>query len=290
MNERATLPEDASRAPASIAKARRWGDLLPRVLSGIVMVALALLTAMVGGHLFALFWLIAAVAVCWEWQHLIGHEGATRRFALGAAALAVAGALCVADRAGFALLVLGVGMLGAGALAPPHARLMAALGMVYAGALLVSVIVLRFSFPGGLEAILWLFAVVWGTDVMAYFGGRFLGGPKLWPRLSPAKTWSGFIVGVGCGALAGLAVAPSPGPYVAYVLVGIAAGAIAQGGDLFESSLKRRYGVKDASHLIPGHGGVMDRLDGFITAAAFAALLGVARFGVDSAGMGLFHW
>jgi phosphatidate cytidylyltransferase len=199
------LPDDASRAPPSVAKARRWGDLLPRVLSGVVMVALALLTAVVGGHLFALFWLIAAVAVCWEWQHLIGHEGATRRFALGAAALAVAGALCVADRVGFALVVLGVGMLGAGALAPAPARLMAALGMVYAGALLVSVIVLRFSFPGGLEAILWLFAVVWGTDVMAYFGGRFLGGPRpgrdsssglvaghwpAWPwRHHPAPMW-----------------------------------------------------------------------------------------------------
>ena len=169
-------------------------------------------------------------------------------------------------------------------------RLAAGFGPVYAGTLVLPVLVLRASVPDGLQAILWLFAVVWGTDIMAYFGGRLVGGPKLWPRMSPSKTWSGFGIGIGAGALAGLAVAPDPSPRGSILFVGLAIGAVAQAGDLFESAVKRRYGVKDASHLIPGHGGVMDRLDGFIAAAVVAGCFGVARAGLDAAGAGLFRW
>jgi phosphatidate cytidylyltransferase len=128
---------------------------------------------------------------------------------------------------------------------------------------------------------------------MAYFGGRLIGGPKLWPRVSPSKTWSGFLVGITSGAFLGLSallvfadqVQPLP-----VVLLGLVTGAIAQGGDLFESSIKRHYGVKDSSHLIPGHGGAMDRLDGFITAALFAALFGTLHAGAAAAAHGLFVW
>ncbi len=179
-------------------------------------------------------------------------------------------------------------MVATAAMAPAR-RLMAGAGVLYAGALAVSVILLREG-TLGFRTIGWLFAVVWGTDIMAYVGGRLIGGPKLAARLSPSKTWAGFIVGVAAGALAGLLVAPAGATSGAVVLVGLAAAALSQGGDIFESSLKRRYGVKDASHLIPGHGGVMDRLDGFIAATVFALLVGSARAGLDAVGTGLFNW
>ncbi len=278
-----TLAKDAPRP-------RRWADLAPRVASGLVLIALALVTAFVGGHSFALFWLAASAAVYWEWQHLVAGDRLALRFGIGALALAACVPLAVSGQIGAALAVVGVGSVGVLAVSPSGLRVVAASGVAYAAALVLSVNVLRTSFPGGLESILWLFAVVWGTDIMAYFGGRLLGGPKLWPRLSPSKTWSGFLIGIGSGALAGAAVAPAPGPYGHYIAVGLFAAALAQGGDLFESALKRRYGVKDASHIIPGHGGVMDRLDGFVAAAVFAACLGVARFGLDRAGAGLFTW
>ncbi len=128
---------------------------------------------------------------------------------------------------------------------------------------------------------------------MAYFGGRLIGGPKLWTRVSAGKTWSGTIVGIVSGALAGLAVAAirpeGPVAVVPLLLVGLAGGAAAQAGDLLESSIKRRFGVKDSSQLIPGHGGVMDRLDGFVAAAVFVAALGAVR-GTPTVAEGLFVW
>jgi phosphatidate cytidylyltransferase len=145
----------------------------------------------------------------------------------------------------------------------------------------------------GALSIAFLFAVVWGTDIFAYFGGRLIGGPKLWPRVSAGKTWSGTITGVVSGASLGLgAVYFGAGPQLAnwrVIVVGLAAAAFSQVGDLFESSVKRRFGVKDSSGLIPGHGGVMDRLDGFIFASVFAAAVGLLR-GAPSVAAGLFFW
>ena len=125
---------------------------------------------------------------------------------------------------------------------------------------------------------------------MAYFAGRLIGGPKLYPRFSPSKTWSGFLCGIACGSLIGLLVSPDIAPAAPMLLLGLLAGAVAQGGDLLESALKRRVGAKDSGHLIPGHGGVMDRLDGFLASSVFAACLGTWRFGVDASALGLFHW
>lgn len=290
-----------SEAPAGAAapKGPNFSDLRTRVISGVVMVAAAIGALVWGGAPFILFWLAAAIAIVWEWQKLLGEERRRPRFVIGAAALAVACAFAAQNGPDFALLIIIAGALVVGFLATPGLRVWAGAGVFYAGALIVSIAVIRPPLPSILEppynlrAILWLFAVVWGTDIMAYFGGRFIGGPKLWPRVSAGKTWSGTIVGVVCGALAGLAVAATrpdgPVAVLPLLLVGLAGGAAAQAGDLLESSIKRRFGVKDSSQLIPGHGGVMDRLDGFITAAVFVALLGVVR-GAPTAAEGLFVW
>lgn len=270
-------------------------DLGPRVLSGIVMVALALGSLWIGGRWFVAFWLIASAAIFWEWIGLAGSRRRTLVAAVGAGALAIAASLASNASAEFAVLALVAGALIVGVLERAGRPVWAACGLLYAGALIVSVASLRVSLFGGFQAILWLFAVVWGTDILAYFGGRMIGGPKLWPRVSPSKTWSGFITGVTGGAAAGavaLALTMPQGmqSYIAFALLGLAAGAISQGGDLLESSIKRHFGVKDSSHLIPGHGGFMDRLDGFVAACAVAALLGLARGGSINPATGLLIW
>ncbi len=157
---------------------------------------------------------------------------------------------------------------------------------------LTAPILLRRDVELGLVAILFLFALVWATDVAGYFAGRAFGGPKLAPKISPNKTWSGAAGGTIGAMLAGLGVAALAGidNLVAIAIVAFGLSAVAQVGDLFESGVKRRFGAKDASHLIPGHGGVMDRLDGFIAAAAAAMALGVARASMDTAAQGLLLW
>ena len=166
--------------------------------------------------------------------------------------------------------------------------------MVYAGSLLVSVGALHGSADYGARSIIWLFATVWGTDVFAYFGGRLIGGAKLWPKVSPSKTWSGTRdrrLRRRAYRRRGRRRWPRRSAHEACALfaLGLAAAAVSQGGDIFESWVKRRFGVKDSSGLIPGHGGFMDRLDGFIAAAVFAALVGALR-GRSSIAAGLFDW
>lgn len=275
------------------SKGRKFGDLGPRVVSALALISGALAALYVGGDAFALFWLLAAFAVSWEWQGLIGGEMRLARVALGGASLAAAAAFASHGAGRIAVASLVVFGVILSALAGPGRRLWALGGLFYAGSLVVSAGLLRQSPEYGALAIAWLFAVVWGTDVMAYFGGRVIGGPKLWPRVSPGKTWSGTLVGVVSGALLGLGVVYASNrletvPFPLFV-TGLVAAALAQGGDLFESWIKRRFGVKDSSRLIPGHGGVMDRVDGFIFASAFAALLCGMR-GQSSLAAGLFIW
>jgi phosphatidate cytidylyltransferase len=257
------------------------------------MAPAAIVFAYLGGWWFLLFWLAAGCAILWEWSSLVAPDEAppsTRLAAgVGLAASAIAFGLGLPLAAAGALLA-GCGLTAA--LAPDGRRSWAVVGVLYGAALVFAPVVLRGDAIYGLAAILMLFAIVWATDIAAYFGGRLIGGPKLWLRVSPNKTWSGALAGALAGMAAGVAVAWAMGVGSLHWigLVALALSAFAQAGDLFESVVKRRFGAKDASQLIPGHGGLMDRLDGFVAAALLAAIIGLARGGLEAPSAGLMIW
>ncbi|CAN1562623.1 CdsA CDP-diglyceride synthetase [Rhabdaerophilaceae bacterium] len=284
-------------------KPQKVNDLVPRIVSAVVLAAGALGSAIVGGWIFAFVWSLMAILVFSEWFAMAGGQGeGARQRKQWVAAVGIVFLALVA----FLLSGILINHWGAGWLIPltggtvvayavlvwragvRHRRWQAA-GMFYAGGLLVSVLILRLSDTHGLVAILFLFAIVWGADVGAYFTGRALGGPKLAPRISPNKTWSGFAGGVVVGVLAGWLVIAVAGVPVVPGLIGVAVGiaVVSVAGDLFESHMKRHFGVKDSGRLIPGHGGFMDRLDAFLFAAIFAVFVGVSRGGIRGAGAGL---
>jgi len=167
-----------------------------------------------------------------------------------------------------------------------------AAGFIYAGLLFAVPVILRSDASFGLAAILLLFAIVWATDILGYFAGRAFGGPKLWPAVSPKKTWSGAVAGTLGSTVIAVAIASFFGWFHAgtFIVVALLLSAVAQLGDLMESWIKRKFGAKDASQLIPGHGGVMDRLDGFWAAALLGCLIGLARGGFDAPARGLLIW
>lgn len=279
--------------PPDRLRTRRLADLQPRILSSLVLMSAALLSVWLGGPAFLLIWIIGASAVGYEWQHLIGAERQRLRSVLALVAVAVAAMVTAQDGIGAAVAFLAlVGTLVA-LLAGDGRRLWAFAGIAYAGVLVVAVVALHDSPGYGARAIVWLYATVWGTDVFAYFGGRLIGGPKLWPKVSPSKTWSGTLSGVFAGAVFGAVIGGrwlgNPLPVLPIFLLGLVTAAVAQAGDVFESCIKRHYGVKDSSILIPGHGGFMDRLDGFVAAAAFATLVGLCR-DQPTIAEGLFVW
>ena len=293
-NQRGSGPS-VSAPIGAIPKAGMLADLGPRFASGIVMIVVALAALWVGSDYFVLFWLCAGLAIIWEWQRMIDAPALRWRVVAGGVALVAITVLTRHLAVDLAIPFLIVGCLVLGWLAGPGKRIWAAGGLVYAAGLVASVTMLRLSLFDGFEAILWLFAVVWGTDIMAYMGGRLIGGPKLWPAVSPKKTWAGFLTGVFCGAALGVAAVwffhPVPPSNVKILFfIGLATAAVSQGGDLFESAMKRHFGVKDSSQLIPGHGGFMDRLDGFLFAAIFAALIGAIKQGPGAIAIGVLRW
>ena len=276
-----------------------FGDLRTRFVSAAILIAAAVGSLLLGGTPFVLFWLSAGLAILWEWQAMVGVERRLVRTLAGGVALCVAASLCVQMATDHAVLVVGVGAAAVAALARPDRRVWAGVGVLYAGTLVVCVLMIRPALamplegPFDVRTMIWLFAVVWGTDVAAYFAGRTLGGPKVWPAVSPGKTWSGTLIGIACGALAGLAVG-SFRPVVPILAlpvlgVGLVAAMVSQIGDFFESGVKRRFGLKDSSRLIPGHGGVMDRLDGFVAAALTIVVLALLR-DAASVGEAVFRW
>lgn len=273
-----------------------------RVASALVLAPLAVGTAYVGGWTLAAFWAVAAMVVFWEWVSLAA--GSDRRSVLyvGAAALLLALALAASSveaeaelrhiRLLAALIMLVMGMLASAIIAPAGRVLWLTAAIPYAGATGIAPIVLRSDGEHGFAALILLFAIVWATDIAAYFVGRAVGGPKLVPRWSPNKTWSGAMAGVAGAVIAALAVASAFGLRNATALALLAAvlSAVAQAGDVFESVLKRHFGVKDSGRLIPGHGGLMDRVDGFVAAAVVACAIGLVRGGIEAPAHGLLVW
>jgi phosphatidate cytidylyltransferase len=267
------MAADPGPAPQPVVPPASSHELRKRILSALVLVPLALVTAVMGGWPFALFWLAAGIAMMVEWTGMTRVEPG--RLLQGILGAALAGTtLLMLLRAGTVIFIaLAIVALVAAVILgrAPRDKMWAATGFLY-GLVIVLVPPLVRAHPNlGLTGLLWMFAVVWATDIAGYFVGRALGGPKLWPRVSPKKTWSGFIGGVLAAAVAGFLVAwiaqragwMQPFSLRNTVMLSIVASVASQFGDLGESALKRHCDVKDSSHLIPGHGGVMDRLDGF---------------------------
>lgn len=267
-------------------------NLTLRIASALVMAPVAIGAAYLGGWPFALFWGLAAIAVLWEWTTLVAGPGHRVMFVSAAGALGIATFVVWLHRPIAALMIIALAAFAAAVFAPRRCRAWVIAGVVYAGLMLLAPVVLRDDPDYGLFAIVLLFAIVWSTDIFAYFAGRTFGGPKLCPAISPKKTWSGAIAGTAGAVLVSLALAHYFGSFnwIAIAVVALLLSMLSQAGDLLESWVKRRFGAKDASHLIPGHGGVMDRLDGFWAAAVAACLIGVTRDGFDHAARGLLSW
>lgn len=280
----------ARRPDAAPANPRR--ELVLRIVSAVALAPIAIAVAYFDGWPFVIFWTVAALGILWEWIRLvIGAEG---RPALAAGAIALAGAV-VAITSGLPIvsfaIIIGGAMLAA-AVSPAGRRAWGGCGVLYAGAALVPSVLLRADTEHGFTAIIFIFAIVWVTDIAAYFAGRAIGGPKLAPRLSPKKTWSGALGGSLAAMVAGIATAAIAGldHLTVIAVLSFALSVAAQSGDLAESAMKRAFGVKDSSQLIPGHGGLMDRLDGFIAAVLVAVIVGVVRADPAEAARGLLLW
>jgi phosphatidate cytidylyltransferase len=267
-------------------------NLLLRVMSAAVLAPLALVVAYIGGLPFALFWGIAALLVVWEWMTLVVGPNYRLLVLSCAAAIAVADFLAWLGRPVTALFLVGLGALAGAIFAPGERRLWVMAGTGYAGGMVLAPVFLRADAGFGFVVVVLLFAVVWTTDVLGYFAGRAIGGPKLWPAVSPKKTWSGAIAGTLGAVVVALLVAAQFGSFDRIAIIGVALllSVVAQAGDLFESWVKRQFDAKDSSHIIPGHGGVMDRLDGFWAAAVAGCVVGLLRGGFDEPARGVLIW
>jgi len=276
-------------APAAVA-APGARNLLMRVIAALVLAPAAIAMAYAGGWLWTALVTLASVGLYIEWLTIVGEARRTRVVAAGAAALAMAGVLLGLGRIEASLVVLMLGLVAVASLTPEQ-RIWAVTGFGYAAAAELASILVRLDPDKGWTALMLVLLVVWVTDIGGYFAGRGIGGPKLWPRVSPNKTWAGAIGGF----VASIAIAAGfaafdlgrTGPLLA---LGSVLSIASQLGDLFESAVKRRFGVKDSSHIIPGHGGLLDRLDGFVAAVVLAGLFGLLRGGVDGVGHGLMVW
>ena len=253
--------------------------LLTRAASAVVLGLPVLLAAYLGSPVFELMIAVAAAVLAWEWFHLCG-DGLPRTLGYALAAvllIAVAAAAGLGIRQAVGALVVGTVAL----LLVSRGQPWLSGGTIYLGLPCVALIWLRNDGSAGREVVFWLMIVVWAADTGAYIAGRLIGGPRLAPRVSPNKTWAGLAGGVGLAAAtsAGFAGASGQPSLFAPAAVGAVMGFAAQAGDLAESWVKRKFGVKDTSKLIPGHGGLLDRVDGLLMVVLVVALIAAADKG-----------
>jgi phosphatidate cytidylyltransferase len=260
------------------APARPPADMMLRLYSAIVLVAVALFMTLASVESFAILVVLFISAMAWEWGRLVRSRGFDLAFGAQLAATWLASWAAVEGSLTYALGAIAAGAGLAFVLRLIRDELNEAWwsggGVFYAGLPAVSLIWLRGDPAYGLIAVLYLFAIVWTTDSAAYGFGRWLGGPKLAPRISPKKTWAGLVGGVvSAGAVGMLFGWVAALPVLWSGGLGAALALISQMGDLGESGVKRIFGIKDSSRLIPGHGGVLDRIDGLIFAAVAAGAI-----------------
>jgi phosphatidate cytidylyltransferase len=274
MNE-TSEPSDQQGSPRT-GLARLGGDFSTRLVSGIAMAAIAAGALAAGQAAFNGLVFVLALILSWEWGRLVHGRGAEIVIAVHVGAAALAVGLAALGFVGLGLLALPIGAIVATLLSLGRHSLFAALGVFYAGLPAVTLIWLRSDPTYGLRAAVFVILVVIAADTGAFMAGRGLAGPKLWPSVSPNKTWAGLFGGVLAGGITGALMALAV-PGSSALRLGATAAVLAflaQIGDLMESAIKRRFGAKDTSALIPGHGGIMDRLDGLVIAATTAGLAG----------------
>jgi phosphatidate cytidylyltransferase len=276
-------------APAAVT-GQDSHNLLMRIVAALVLAPLTIATAYAGGWFWAGLVTLASVGLYLEWLMVVNAARDLRVAASGSVALAVAGWYLAAGHLQVVLTVLALGLVVVALLSGEQRRWTMA-GFLYAAAAQIASVLVRLDESDGLIALIFVLLVVWGTDIGGYFAGRGIGGPKLWPRVSPKKTWSGALGGfaVSLAIAAGFAAFGLGRPLPLLMLAAVLSIA-SQLGDLLESAVKRRFGVKDSSHIIPGHGGLMDRLDGYVAAIVLAAVFGVLRGGMDGVGRALMVW
>jgi phosphatidate cytidylyltransferase len=266
-------------------------EMMTRLASAIVMAALALGSVLVSVWTFVALVIAAGVTVSWEWGRLVRKAGFDAIAGIQSAAVASVAVAMALSRPGLALIAAILALAGTGLLAISSATVgWSLLGIAYSVLPAWSMVWLRSDPTLGSTALLYLLLVAWTTDTASYGGGRLIGGPKLAPRISPQKTWSGLLAGILAPALVGYAFALFLQDTSAWrlALVSIVIAAACQVGDLGESAVKRRFGTKDMSNLIPGHGGLLDRIDGLLIAAIAAAL--IALRDPANPGRGLLIW
>lgn len=259
-------------------------DFTTRIVSGVTLAVITLLAAVLGGWVTAFVLSIVVSIVHLEWAAMTEQSPwPTAVFTVG---LVVALAMVTLGFPGPGLVIVVLAILGATA----TMYLWRPLGVLYAASLGVGLLTLRNS-DNGLAAVLVLFAVVWATDTGAFFAGRLIGGERLWPAVSPNKTWAGAIGGLVVGVIAGLIAAPllNVSLNLPLVLIILLLSIASQAGDLFESAIKRWFGAKDSGSIVPGHGGLMDRVDSLTFAAGLAAVIGYLHGGGNVA-QGLLAW
>ncbi len=259
-----------------------------RVASAVVLAPIVLGAVWVGGTAFLALLMIAGPLMAMEWARLAEPDGSAwvEQIALTIGLVLYLLAMSVADAGlGLALLATVLGLTLALSLWRDVSPWRALIGFVYVGGAVASFAWLRGDSDMGRLTIIWLLGVVWATDIGAYFVGRTIGGPKMAPKLSPNKTWSGLIGGMAAAAIIGVLVFVVAGIgsveltltiVVALAIFSALVALLSQAGDVYESSLKRRAGVKDSGTIIPGHGGILDRVDGLMLAATFVAFVVIA--------------
>ncbi|GAB4521884.1 MAG: phosphatidate cytidylyltransferase [Amphiplicatus sp.] len=252
-------------------------SLAQRIVSSLILAPGALVAAYTGGAVFAAVVAFAAIVMVFEWTRMIEKREFSPAFYALAAASAAALTLAAAGRFPISFAICGLAAFAGGVLASRVGRrpLWVGFGALYILAPCAALIWLREAVENGRALTIMLLLIVWAADTGGYVGGRLVGGPKMNPVLSPAKTWAGAAGGVIFGALAGLACARwiyGAGPFAVYAVAGGCLGLASILGDMAESAFKRVFGVKDTSGFIPGHGGFLDRLDGMIFATTAMTL------------------